>query len=84
MMVGAPDCLRCPHNSGAPWDFSQLVIWPVRPCLESFFTPKLFDTELNSQVKYLGVILDNKMYWNFHMDIRIRKANIAYWPQNKA
>jgi hypothetical protein len=31
-MLGAPDCLRGPQNRGAPWDFSHLVIWPVRPC----------------------------------------------------
>jgi hypothetical protein len=28
---GAPDCLRGPQSRGAPWDFSHLVIWPVRP-----------------------------------------------------
>jgi hypothetical protein len=31
-MLRAPDCLRCPQSRGAPWDFSHLVIWPVRPC----------------------------------------------------
>jgi hypothetical protein len=45
------------------------------------FAPKLFDTELilNNQVKYLGVILDSKLNWKFHVDYRIRKASIAYW-----
>jgi hypothetical protein len=28
----APDCHRDPQTRGAPWDFSHLVIWPVRPC----------------------------------------------------
>jgi hypothetical protein len=31
MMLGALDCLKGPRTRGAPWDFSHLVIWPVRP-----------------------------------------------------
>jgi hypothetical protein len=28
---GAPVYLRDSQTRGAPWDFSHLVIWPVRP-----------------------------------------------------
>jgi hypothetical protein len=29
-----PDRLRRPQTRGAPWEFSHLVIWPVRPCMQ--------------------------------------------------
>jgi hypothetical protein len=52
-----------------------------------FFAPKLFDTELilnNHQVKYLGVILNSKVNWKFHIDKRMRKVSIAYWQCRRA
>jgi hypothetical protein len=38
------------------------------------------DTELilNNQVKHLGVILNSKLNWKFHIENRIRKASVAY------
>jgi hypothetical protein len=63
------------------WYFLQKGgIWRV------FSPPRLFDMELilNNQVKYLGVILDNKLNWKFHIDNRIRKASIAYWQCRRA
>jgi hypothetical protein len=62
-------------------DKTYMVFFTKRRNLEGFFTPKLFDTELlpNNQVEYLGVILDSKLNWKFHINIRIRKASIAYW-----
>jgi hypothetical protein len=61
-------------------DKTSMVLFTKRRNLEGFFAPKLFDTELilNNQVKYLGVILDSKLNWKFHIDNRIRKASIAY------
>jgi hypothetical protein len=52
------------------------------------FSPQnsLTNTELilNNQVKNLGVILDSKLNWKFHIDNRIRKASIAYWQCRRA
>jgi hypothetical protein len=46
-----------------------------------FKKPILFGTELQwkNQVKYLGVILDEKLNWNSHIDHRMQKATIAFW-----
>jgi hypothetical protein len=54
--------------------------------MQKFFAPKFFDTELilSNQVKYQGVILDNKLNWKFHIDKRIRKASIAYWQRRRS
>jgi hypothetical protein len=32
-----------------------------------------------NQVKYLGVILDEKRNWNSHIDHRMQKATIVFW-----
>jgi hypothetical protein len=67
-------------------DKTSMVFFTKRRNLEGFFAPKLCDTELilNNQVKYLGVILENKLNWKFHIDNRIRKASIAYWQCRRA
>jgi hypothetical protein len=41
----------------------------------------LFGTELQlkNQVKYLEVILDGKLNWNSHIDLRMQKTTIAFW-----
>jgi hypothetical protein len=66
-------------------DKTYMVLFTKRRNVEGFFAPRLFDTELilNNQVKYLGVTLDSKLNWKFHMDNRTRKASIAYWQCRK-
>jgi hypothetical protein len=66
-------------------DKTSMVLFTKRN-LEGFFALKLFDTEqiLNNQVKYLGVILDSKLSWKFHIDNRTQKASIAYWQCRRA
>jgi hypothetical protein len=59
------------------WYFSQKRgIWRV-------FSPQNSLTR-NNQVKYLGVIRDCKLNWEFHIDNKIRKASIAYWQCRRA
>jgi hypothetical protein len=49
--------------------------------LVGFKKPVLFGTELQlkNQAKYLGVILEEKLIWNSHIDHRMQKATIAFW-----
>jgi hypothetical protein len=42
------------------------------------------ELQLKNQVKYLGVILDEKLNWNNHIDHRMQKATIAFWQCRKA
>ena len=53
---------------------------------DGFIKPSLFgsELELQTQVKYLGVILDSKLNWNIHIDHRLRKATIALWQCRRA
>jgi hypothetical protein len=54
--------------------------------LVGFKKPILFGTELQlkNQVKYLGVILDEKLNWNIHIDHRMQKATITFWQCRRA
>jgi hypothetical protein len=51
-----------------------------------FKKPILFETELQlkNQVKYLGVILDEILNWNSHIDHRMQKATISFWQCRRA
>lgn len=48
--------------------------------------PELFGTQLKmtNKVKYLGVILDEKLTWNSHIEERINKAIKVFWQCRKA
>jgi hypothetical protein len=39
---------------------------------------------MTDQVKYMGVILDNKLDWKAYFEKRMRKACIAYWQWRRA
>jgi hypothetical protein len=58
-----------------------MVLFTNNRKIGGFYNPRLFDTELRmaDQVKYLGVILDQKLDRKAHLGIRMRKACIAYW-----
>jgi hypothetical protein len=49
--------------------------------LVGFKKPILFGTELQlkNQVKYLEVILDEKLNWNSHIDHRKENNTIVFW-----
>jgi hypothetical protein len=55
-----------------------MVLFTNNRKLVGFKKPMLFGTELQlkNQVKYLGVILDEKLNWNSHIDHRMLKVTI--------
>jgi hypothetical protein len=54
-----------------------MVLFTNNRKLVGFKKPILFGTELQlkNQVKYLGVILDEKLNWNSHIDHRMSKSD---------
>jgi hypothetical protein len=54
-MLGALDCLRGPQTRGAPWDFSHLVIWAVRPWLGQQCDKRNQNSELFLSIRYLVI-----------------------------
>jgi hypothetical protein len=63
-----------------------MVLFTKNRKLVGFKKPTLFGTELQfkNQVKYLGVIRDEKLNWNSHIDHRMQKATIAFWQYCRA
>jgi hypothetical protein len=62
-------------------DKTSMVLFTNNRKLVGFKKPILFGTELQlkTQVEYLGVILDEKLNWNSHIDHRMQKATNAFW-----
>jgi ribonuclease HI len=67
-------------------DKTTTVLFTRNRRLVGYTEPTLFGRAigLKDQVKYLGVILDNKLTWNSHIDHRLRKATIALWQCRRA
>jgi hypothetical protein len=67
-------------------DKTTMVLFKNNRKILGFYNPRLFGTELKmtDQVKYLGVILDKKLYWKAHLENGMRKACIAYWQCRRA
>jgi hypothetical protein len=67
-------------------DKTSMVLFTNNSKLVGFKKPILFGTELQlkNQVKYLGVILDEKLNWISHLDDRMQKATIAFWQCRRA
>jgi hypothetical protein len=57
-----------------------MVLYTNKKKLVGVKKPILFGKELQlkNQVKYLGVILDEKLNWNSHIDHRMQKATIVF------
>jgi hypothetical protein len=53
--------------------------------LPGFFEPRLSETTLHRSmlVKHLGVILDPRLTWREHMDVKVRKGQNLLWAFKK-
>jgi len=54
--------------------------------LSGFSEPRLFGSTLHrsESVKYLGVILDSRLTWREHVDVKVRKAPNLSWDCRRA
>jgi len=67
-------------------DKTGLVEFTRRRNLPGFFEPHLFGTTLHCSmsVQYLGVIVDLRLVWRAHMDVKVRKAHNLLWACRRA
>jgi len=67
-------------------DKTGLVAFTRKRKLTGFFEPRLFGKTLQSSmsVKYLGVILDSRLNWKEHVDVKVKKAQNLMWACRRA
>jgi hypothetical protein len=67
-------------------DKTGLVAFTRRRKLLGFFEPCLFGMTLHCSmlVKYLKVILDSRVTWREHVDVKVRKAHNVLWACRSA
>lgn len=65
---------------------TQMIIFHRKRKIEGVKIPRIKGIEIRlvEVVKYLGIILDYRLYWIANLDARLQKATIALWQCRKA
>jgi len=67
-------------------DKTGLVVFTRRRKLPGFFEPHSLGVNLRRSMsfKYLGVVLDCRLTWREHVDVKVRKAHSLLWACRRA
>jgi len=67
-------------------DKTGLVTFTRKMKYTGFFEPRLFGKTLQCSmlVKYLGVILNSRLTWKEHVDVKVKKAQNSMWASRRA
>jgi len=62
-------------------DKTGLVAFTRKSKLQGFYEPQLFGVKLSSSgpVKYMGAILDFRLTWREHVEVKLREAHNILW-----
>lgn len=65
---------------------TEMVLFTNRRKIEAFKAPIFYEVSLQrtDQVKYLGLILDQKLNWKAHVERVCQKATVAFWQCRRA
>lgn len=64
------------HHLGVSPTKTSLVLFTRKRQIRGFINPRIYGTmlELTDTVKYLGVLLDSKLNWKRHIEVKLNKA----------
>jgi hypothetical protein len=67
-------------------DKTGLVAFTRKRKLQGFFEPQISRVKLShsGSVKYLGAILDSRLTWKDHVEVKVRKAHNSLWACRRA